>query len=132
MLHVPKVGARDEPAAAPPVERTVPLIQPGDIYTLKLHTSLPSHKGEIKELKFRKPTASDYIEIGSIPFKVVGEMSEHRHAMIDFKMAGRWIEKLTGLDAIITGMLSGRDFLQAVGHVNAILMTDGLGDDVGN
>jgi len=131
MLNVPKLGGR--PVTVEPAPAAAPIEAPEadfDLYTLALSRPLRTHKGEVRTLVIREPTAADYIEIGRVPFDVRGE-NEDRRAQIDHKCAGEWVARLTDLDEIVIGGMASRDWLAMVGRINAILMNAGI-DAMGN
>lgn len=130
MLNVPKINQR---SAAEPVNvsEAVPPTMPSlDPMVVKLRKPIKTHAGETRELKFRDPIGADYIEIGELPFDLRGDET-NRRLTVNFKIAAKWIARLTNIDEILVGQLSGDDWLDATGKVNAILMRVGV-DDMGN
>lgn len=124
-VNVPKVGARA--AAAETAEQAAPRSDPR---TLVLVKPIKTHSGEKRELKFRDPVGGDYIEIGELPFDLRGDET-NRRLTVNFKIAAKWISRLTDLDEILVRQLSSDDWLSATSMVNAILMNVGV-DDLGN
>lgn len=127
MLNVPKVGPR---GAADAMPEPAPAAAPSDPRTLRLVKPIRTHSGEKRELKFREPIGGDYIEIGELPFDLRGDET-NRRLTVNFKIAAKWIARLTDVDEILIQQLSSDDWLNATSMVNAILMRVGV-DDLGN
>jgi len=128
MLNIPKAPA----TAASPAAMTAAATPPpaGGPRTLALTKPIRTHAGEQRTLSFRSPVGSDYMDLEKLPFDVRGDTADRR-IVIDFKMAGRWIAALAGLDEIIVGQMAQADFLSACAIVNSICMAEGV-FDVGN
>lgn len=120
-MFVPKVqGAASSAAIQATADPTPPTAMPVDPLVIVLAAPIKSHKGEIRELRMRKPVAADFIEIGRMPFDVRGE-GEDKRAIVDFKLAATWLARLTDHDEIVIGQLSQLDFMLAVARINVLL-----------
>jgi hypothetical protein len=133
-MLVPKVT---RPAPAPATEAPdyeteneatgAPVLE--DPLVVKLTQPLRTHKGMIHELRLREPRASDFIEIGRVPFDVRGEGADRR-ATVDFKCAAQWAARLTDVDEILLGSMRDKDWLVLVARINVLLL--GAGSSAGN
>jgi hypothetical protein len=89
---------------------------------VKLSRPLVTHKGELKELTLREPTARDFIEINKLPvrFKIDAE-GGGREVMVDYETLFRWASHLTDIGVDILGTLKKRDVQSIVEAIQEIL-----------
>lgn len=86
---------------------------------IQLKRSFVTHTGEVSTIDIREPTAGDYMALGTFPFNVKGEGAD-RTVVMDFKLAGKWLARLSGIDEILLSKMSGKDFQHAIGQLSSV------------
>lgn len=93
--------------------------------TVKLRTSLTSHKGVLTEIVFKEPTARLYMKYGD-PFRVVS--MPDGGAFTDFFNGPlmSFMSEMSDLDAITLEDISSFDFIACRGAVVALCLGAGV------
>lgn len=91
--------------------------------TIELQHEITTHAGPTKQLQLRDAVASDYTEINKLPFSLTQSDAGNK-VDIDFKVALRWLARLSGVDEILLSKMHRRDFMGAVGQLNEYLMAE--------
>lgn len=79
--------------------------------TVPLSKPLKSHDGEITKLTLRDMTASDIVQSRIPPFKLVESSDEtEKHAEYRYDIIMQLASRLSGVDDIILGGMSAKDF----------------------
>lgn len=126
--------------ADPPAPKPVIDVNSDGSVTVTLAKPLVTHKGVVSEIRFREPSAGDYISMRRTPFSLIwiseksvsddpdatktqkGEMST------DYELVFKWAARLSGHEILILQTLKGVNFKRVVRAIRDIL---GESDDDG-
>jgi hypothetical protein len=80
-------------------------------FTVPLSKPLKTHDGEVTQLTLRDLTASDIVMARVPPVKLIANSKEdEEHAEFRYDIIMQLASRLTGIDDLILGGLSARDF----------------------
>ena len=93
--------------------------------TINLSRPLPTHKGEVKQLTLREPTARDFMDINKLPVRFrIDAVTASREVYVDYDTLFQWTAKLSDVGVDILATLGKRDVQRVVE-----VMTELLGDE---
>jgi hypothetical protein len=87
-----------------------------DPYNVKLSQTYETHQGPVNVMRLQQPTGQAFIDLGKLPFDISGGGMD-----IDFTLAAKWLERMSGWDSIILGKMHHMDFMKSVLAMIAVL-----------
>jgi hypothetical protein len=93
--------------------------------TIPLSKPLKTHDGEVTSLTLRDFSAIDIVNGRVSPVKIVVNEDKTQTIDIRYDVAMAYLSKLTGVDDILLGALSGADFQKAVNAVIELFNSSG-------
>lgn len=95
-------------------------------FTVPLSKPLKTHDGEISELSLRDIDAYDIVTMKTSPFQVIRQASGDVELIVKYDVMMQYLSRLSKIDPILLGKLSGVDFQVACNKVGDIW--NGLGE----
>lgn len=95
-------------------------------FTVPLSKPLKTHDGDVSELKLRDIDASDIVSMKTSPFQVIRQVSGDVELIVKYDVMMQYLSRLSAIDPILLGKLSGTDFQIACNKVGDIW--NGLGE----
>jgi hypothetical protein len=95
-------------------------------YTVPLSKPLTTHDGEVSELSLRNIDAADIVSMKTSPFQVIRLSSGDVELIVKYDVMMQYLSRLSKIDPIVLGKLSGTDFQVACNKVGDIW--NGLGE----
>lgn len=93
---------------------------------VKLSKALPTHQGNISEIKFRPMTAELLIRNRKLPFTIKTDPESGEQSIdTDFALAAKYIADLTGHDEAVLGGLAPKDFSACIKMLGDLLAEAG-------
>lgn len=94
--------------------------------TVPLSKPLTTHSGEVSELTLRNLNASDIVDMKQSPFQAIRREGGDVELLVKYDLMMKYLSRLTSVDEIVLGKMSGTDFQVACNKVGDIW--NGLGE----